>query len=48
MTDQAHPSHGVSSVRSFPTSRAASVLIVFLVITGALLFTEHRATFLAC
>jgi hypothetical protein len=43
MTDQAHPSHDVSSLRGFFTSRAAIVLAVFLAIAGALLFTEHRA-----
>jgi len=33
----------MSSPPSFLTSRAAIVLVAFLAIAGALLFTEHRA-----
>ena len=38
-----HSQHEQSGRRSFFTSRAALVLIGFLIIAGALLFTEHRA-----
>ena len=38
-----HSQHEQGSQGNFLTSRAALVLIGFLVIAGGLLFTEHRA-----
>jgi hypothetical protein len=38
-----HPHEDTSSGGSFLTSRAGLVLLGFLIIAGALLFTEHRA-----
>jgi hypothetical protein len=43
MTDHTHPTHDVSPLRSLLTSRTTIVLVFFLAIAGALLFTEHRA-----
>ncbi len=43
MTDQTHPTHDVSPLRRFFTSRTGIVLIFFLAVAGALLLTEHRA-----
>ena len=38
-----HAQHGSQPQGSFLTSRAGLVMLGFLVIAGALLFTEHRA-----
>ena len=38
-----HSAHQEPAQQSFLSSRAALVLIGFLIIGGALLFTEHRA-----
>ena len=43
MSHQDHSSHRTPQQASFLTSRAGLVLIGFLSIVGALLFTEHRA-----
>jgi hypothetical protein len=37
------PSHAAEQRGSFLTSRTGLVLIGFIIIVGALLFTEHRA-----
>jgi hypothetical protein len=38
-----HSGHGERPQANFLTSRAGLVLLGFIVIAGALLFTEHRA-----
>jgi Protein of unknown function (DUF2933) len=43
MSLHGHPSEDKSSGGNFLTSRAGLVLLGFLIIAGALLFTEHRA-----
>ncbi len=43
MTSQSHLSEDVSPLRKFLTSRMTIVLLAFLAIAGALLWTEHRA-----
>ncbi len=43
MSTHDHPSHQGPPKGNFLTSRAGLVLIGFLIIVGALLFTEHRA-----
>ena len=43
MTEHNHSHHQAGGERSFWTSRGALVLLAFLAVGGALLFTEHRA-----
>ncbi len=43
MTSQSHLGEDISPLRKFLTSRMTIVLLGFLTIGGALLWTEHRA-----